>query len=490
MNNSKIVYVKGEDFFLFDGSSLQKTNPSQAKKYPTALLVPPTALFMYSQKVPSSMDDEQVGIKMDIGMYEDGGAEEEHEYTTGIIRNKLPDEDSDLVDLFGITDKQAKAQYGRIVEQTKTIDYLSPSVAMYKCFYNLDSPELTDMYIYLGEEEAFGVIYLNGNYIAHRNIDTLSRISAQCGWDIDTLKAALKTRGLNDEAYDEAQKHALGIVQASFTRNIERIVHTLNHKQGLFKFEGIDRVFLDFEGGAIPGLESVFANYEVPINVINAVRYPNNKNPLLHHDLLAARYLLGVAQGKYPPINLSPFERDLPIYKQPAGHFLGVALATLLVVFGINFAIGWMIDNKNDDINAVKAKITKLQNSTKQNVKIIKSLEEQQKELDKQYKLLEEEDKSLAKAKKAAPMIQAFALKRQEMMDDSLIGLSKNTLGVLAIDQNGSEMIRLHIVTTPSKQPNIANFMDFMAKRGYKRSFTNNINKKDNLYESTVEIIR
>lgn len=490
MNNSKIVYVKGEDFFLFDGSSLQKTNPSQAKKYPVALLVPPTALYMYSQKLPSSLDDEQVSIKMDIGMYEDGGAEEEYEYTTSFIRNKLPNEDNDLVDLFGITDEQANAQYGRIIEQTKIVDYISPSVTMYKCLYTLDSPELTDMYIYLGEEEAFGTIFLNGNYIAHRNIETLSRISAQCGWDLETLKAALKTRGLNDEAYDEAQAHSLSVVQASFSRNIERIVHTLNHKQGLFRFERVDRIFIDFEGSSIPGLESVFENYDVPVKVINTIRYPNNKNPLLHHDLLAAKYLLDVIKGKYPVVNLSPFKRDLPIYKQPAGYLLAVALATLLVIFGINYAIGWMIDSKNEDISAIQTKIQKIQNSTKENIKTIKSLQEQQEELKRQYKLLEEEDKSLAKAKKAAPMIQAFALKRQEMMDDSLIGLSKNALGVLAIDQNGSDMIRLHIVTTPSKQPNIANFMDFMAKRGYNRSFTNNINKKDNLYESTVEIIR
>lgn len=490
MNDSKIVYVKGEDFFLYDGKTLTSCDPSKTKKHPIALLVPPTALYMYSQKLPSTLSDEQIGIKMDIGMYEDGGAEEEHEYTTGFIRNKLPDEDSDLVDLFGITDKQANALYGKIAEQSGSIDYISPSILMYKCLYNLDTPELTDIYLYIGEEEAFGVIFLNGNYIAHRSMESLARISAQSGMDIETLKAALKTKGVNEEAYDENQAHSFSMIKSSFLRNIERIIHTLNHKRGLFKFENIDRVFIDFEGSAIPGLESVFETYGAEVSVINPVRYPNNKDPLLHHDLLAAKYLYGVAQGKYPLVNLTSFKRDLPVYKQPAGHFLAVALATVVAVVLANYAIEWMIDDKNEQISVINTKIKNLQNSTKKNIKTIKSLKEQQEELDKQYQILKDDDTGLSKAKKAAPAIQAFALQRQEMMDDALIGLNKNSLGVLGIDQNGSDMIKLHIVTTPSKQPNIANFMDFMAKRGYKRSFTNKIKKNKNLYESTVEIVR
>lgn len=490
MNTSKIVYVKNDEYFLYDGKNLTPCNASESKKYYTSALASPFSLYVYSQKLPSSLNDEQIGIKMDISMYEDGGAEEEHEYTTDFTRNNLPSEDNDLVDLFGLSDEHAKTLYGHVAEQTKAIDLISPSIAIYKTLYTKETENLTDIYIYLGDEEAYGVLYLNGNFVAHRNLEALTRLSIQCNLDLVSLKNMLKKQGVSESLYKEEQYPVLDTIQNVLSRSVERVAHTVNHKRGLFNFDEIDRIFIDFEGSSIPGFESIFAAYELHVSKVLPIQIPQNQDPKQNHDVICAKYIYDVANGKYKGVNISPFKRQLPLHKKPAGLFILVGLLSALVVFIAFNVLDFFIEQKNDQISQVQIQIKKAAASSKLAINHLKDLNEQYKLLNEQYKNIENEGTSLEKAQKEAPSIVAFAIKRQALIDDSLMGLSQNGLGVTKLDQNGSNSLHLSIVTTPDKQEKIANFIDFMTKRGYIHSKTDQIIKKNGLYESIVEIAR
>lgn len=490
MNSSKIVYIKNEEFFLFDGKTLTPTEAKSAKKHFTALGIDPSALYLYTQKLPSSLDDHQVGIKMDISMYEDGGADEEKEYTTCFIRSPLPMEDNDIVDMFGITDDQADSLYGDIAQKTGAIDLITPSVMAYHSLYDTEDNEYTDIYLYFGHEEAYGAIYSNGKYITHRNLENLARISALCGWELDTLKASLKARGLNEIAYDENEISSLSIIKASIVRSIEKIIHTFNHKKGLFKLKDADRIFIDFEGDGILGLELIFSDYEINIDTVKPVRFKNNNDPLLNHDLIVAKYLFDVANKKHESINISPFKREKPLYKQPAGHLLMIALGAMLMVLVAYYVLSAMVDSKNDEIASIQAQINRTKKSSKKIIEKVKTLRKEKEELSKKYITLEDKSKSLSKSKQAVPFVYSTILQRQQMMDDALMGLSKNSLGATRLEQNGSKMMKIYVIATPNRQEKIANFMDFMSERGYQKTFTNQIDNNDSYFKSIVEIVR
>lgn len=490
MNSSKIVYIKDEKYFLFDGKTLTPTEAKSAKKYFTALCVDPSALYLYSQKLPSTLSDEQVSIKMDIGMYEEGGADEEKEYTTCFIRNQLAAEDNDIVDMFGITDDQAASLYGDIAKETNAIDLISPSVMAYHSVYDNEDLGYTDIFLYFGHEEAYGAIYSNGKYITHRNLENLARISALCGWELDTLKATLKNRGLNEIAYDENEIPALSIAKASIVRSIKKIIHTLNHKKGLFSIKDPNRVFIDFEGDGILGLELIFSNFDVDLDNIKPIKIKSNTDPLLHHDLVIANYLLGVANKKFEDINLSPFKREKPIYKKPAGHLFLAIACSMLLVFCAYYILSLIINSKNEELAGIQAQIDKTKKSSMQIVEKVKALRKTKDELNKEYISLEDKSKSLNKSKQAVPFIYSTIDQRQKMVDDALMGLSKNQLGAQRLEQNGSERMKIHIVADLSKQEKIANFMDFMYERGYQNTFTDKIDGNNTFFKSIVEIVR
>lgn len=489
MDNSKVLYIKNENCFLYDNKKFTKSDFSQSKKYFTALLVPPSALYMYSQKVSSNIEQEQKEVDLDIAMYEEGGADENEDYQTAFITHKLPDGNDDLAELFGITHNESNALYSNLASKVKAIDLIAPSFLIYESLYD-EEVKSTDLYLYFADEEAYGVLYMDGKYKAYRGMDNLAHLSSQCGWDLDTLKAALKTRGINEVAYEEHEMSAVNTIQTNLTRSVERIVHTINHKRGLFGFDNIDRIFIDFEGESILGLETIFHAFEINIDLIEPIKAQNNTDPHLCHDVIAAKYLLGVGKEKYQNVNVSIYERELPLYKKPAGHFLGILLLSILLCVGYVFYLQYELDKKNEELVTINAKIEKLSKSSKLAKMKIKKLNKDKQEVQKELAHLTKQEKSLSQAKDAVPFIKDSSIRRQELIDNALMGLSKNSLGVTKIDQNGSKKLFLHIATTKNKQTNIANFMGFMAKRGYQRSFTKEIQDNNGTYESIVEIVR
>lgn len=491
MDSSKILYIKNEHFALFDGQGFKEVKPTQAKKYTTGLLVPPSALYMYSSKQPSSLDDEQVELQMDIGMHEDGGADDSQDYSIAILKHILPgEESSNLVDLFGITYDQAEALYGGVVKKTKSIDIMTPAFLIYKTLYKEDDTSSTDLFIYFDDEEAYGVLFRDGRYIAYRNIDTLASLSAKTKYDLDTIKALLKTKGAVEENYAPEELDVLTAVQDYLTKAIERIVHTINHKRGLFGLNGVDRIFIDYDGAVIPGLESIFEAFGIEVNSILPLTAPNGQDQHKYHDFLAASYLLDVANGRLKSVNLTPFERELPLYRQPAGSFLITLFLALFLVGAGWYFLQMLIGKEQEKIDTLNSKISQATSR----VNKAKSKEDELKKslntLSVQTKELQEENGQLEQTKGAISLFENSSIQRSQMVDNALMGLSQNQLGVIKIDQNSSKKLSLHIVTTPNKQSNIANFMNFMSQRGYQRSHTKQIYRKDGLYESVVEIIR
>ncbi len=490
MDKSKIIYIKDEKYFLFDGKTFNKAKDKDAKKYYVTSAVNPSALYFHTHKLPSSLDDKSVEIKMDISIYEEGGASEDKDYITSFIRTPLKTEDNDLVDLFGIETNQSDNLYKDIAQKLGAVDIITPSFLCYHSLYQPGHENTTDIYLYFGDEEAYGTIYANGKYISHRSMENLARVSALCGWELDVLKAALKTRGLQQDAYAEEENANLDTIKASIHRSVEKIIYTLNHKKGIFNMSDTYRVFVDFEGDSIIGLEEIFEYYDLHVKSLQPINTQNNNDRSLNHDFLIANYLLGVVNKKYKSINLSPYEREEPFYKQPAGYLFISAFAGILVVVGAYFALSMMIDANKEEMALLDDKIKSASGLSKKFETKIKDLKAKKENLEKYYATLQKQDNNLQKSKKAVPYINSQAMQRQQMIDDALQGLSKNNLGAVFMEQNNSNLLKIEIVTEMGKEEKIANFLNYMSNRGYQKSYTDKIENNNTIYKSVVEIAR
>ncbi len=486
-----MLYIKDEKCFLYDGVKLTKTDLSKAKKHPVALLVPPSALYFHTQKISTSIDYERKQGTMEISMYAEGAADENEEYAKAIVSHSLPDGSNDLVELFGITYSLSEKLYGDIAEQIKAIDVMVPAFFIYESLYEEDAPESTDLYIFLGDEEAYATLYVNGKYKAFRTIENFSNLSSQCGWDLDTLKAALKTRGVVEDSYPPEEHLFLTKIQEGLTKSIEKIINSVNHKRGLFGIDKVDRIFLDFEGAKIPGLENIFAAYEVEVDAIEPVCGSKEEKPSLCHDNIGAKYLHKVLKDKLDCANITPYKRKLPFYKKHVGHlFISMGISFVLFLLYMLF-LQYQLTSEQDEINNINNQISTFTKDIK-NAKI--KTEEVKKinaKLEEELKSLKARKSSLFEANKVLPYIQSVSIKRQEMIDSALEGLDKFSLSIISLEQNRSKELKINIHTDLKKQTNIAEFVNYMAKKGYKKSYTNKIYYDENgTYNSIVEIER
>ena len=490
MDQSVVLYMEDNACWQYDGSTLSKAQPSAIKKMYAGSFVPVHALYMYSTKLASNMTTQQREVQMDISMHEEGGAKIEEVYTTAILSHSLPHSDEDLVDIFGLEESSAKHIYGPLLKKIGVIDYILPPFLMYEATYGdglLASG--TELFLYLGDEEAYGVIYQKGRYVSHRIIDHLAHIALKCGVEVEELKELLKTKGLEESNYSYEQMAIFTTLQEMFAKSIERIIHTLNHKRGLFGLDALSRIVLDFEGASIKGLESFFYAFgieDIPIEPL----YFEGTNPEESHRLLGAKYLLGVAQGQYQAINISPFLRKPPFFKQPAGVVVLVILATLAMSSFYLGSLAYDSMKLQENIDSLKTQIKKIDTKQKEQLKQITLLEEQNLIANN---ALEDRSKNmfaLEQSHDALMLFESAKKQRQNAMDEALRLLDFHKIGVRSVEQNSTKSLRLHVQIPAKNRAKIASFIEGMAKIGYTQSSTERIFQNEIWHESMVEVAR
>jgi cell division protein FtsB len=491
MDNAKVVYITEHTFWLYDGETFAQTDPSAIKKHPCGTLIAPQALYMYSSKLPSNLDAEQRDIQMDINMHEEGGANVEEEYTTATLCHPLVNDTNDLVDLFGLPSSSAEKLYDPLLKKTGVIDYILPSFLIYDAFYDKsDAPKGTELFVYLGDEEAYGVIYHKGHYVAHRVIEHLAHLAAHCDMELEALKALLKSKGVVEENYTPDEMNIFTTAQDILAKSVERIVHTINHKRGLFGLGELERIVLDFEGETIEGLETIFQAFGVEEKTIEPLHAKAQIDPALTHHVLGAAYLLGVAKGRYPAANVSPFLRQPPLLKQPAGKFLTIFLSALLVALLYPAYLMQQTAQMTTQEEALKVELATLQTTQAKQAERLKGLQEDHKQLEEEAKALQQKEARLAQTQDALPVIRASSALRTRMMDEALRLLQRHTIALKELDQEGSKAMKLHVVVETSKRENIAKFIEGMAKLGYQQSRTKKIFQNEQWHESVVEVVR
>ena len=481
MEHPKFLFIEHDRLRTYHNGVFHENGDT---KLPNGAVVPLALLNIHTLKLPDHLSDEELRIQVEIRMFEEGNLNSDEEYTIDFIRHPMATESSFLVEVFALSHTKAQEYFGEAVAKTDSIDRVVPSFMVYASLY----PSLAannDLFLYWGEEEAYAAIYQGGHYIAHRSIETLTTIAVETGVELNRLKFFLQTKGLIEENYTSEELNKYILIQDRIAKNVERIVHTINHKRGLFGLSSIDHCYLDFEGQNIPGLETVFAAYGLA-GIELAPLSHGSTPPEQIHDALCADYLSG-AETEF---NLSPYPRKAPWYARESGKFLGIVGGALLCLLLSSLSVGWMIGSEEERNEALNAQLGTIRQET---ASLSGNLKKEQAELKAQQErssAIKEEILLFKGAEETALLIRDMHTARQQFLIDTTSELGRYRLGAMLVEQNGSKAMSVHVIADDRKRGDIARLMEGLYARGYQNVQTHEIKLDNGMYNSLVKVTR
>ena len=492
MIEDKILYAVGADnIYLFDGETLQSAPPKKTKDHFTAACLSSTPLRSHSFKLPEGTSEEKIEIQSEILMYEEGGLDPETDYKIASLAHTLEMDTSLLIESYALEETYLHETFDKISQKLGHIDCITPAFFSYEALYTFErlDPKI-DLFLYLDDDEAYMVIFKEGKYIAYRSLPTMNELSEKVNTTIEDIRETLATKGLLDENYGRAEFLRMNQMQEHFSKIAERIAHTISHKRGIFGLDHIDRIFIDFDGGEIPGLLNLFDAYgfeEAQKLTLNPFEQVETQN---QHHAIAASYILGVAQGKITPVNLTLFERKPHFLTTHVGRFAAVFVLTVVLAAAYPIYATLHLDELNNEIDTLGQKESVLTAKTAKLTTELKKLKT------KQSELKEQESETLERIKTVDLTVDALAqLKnqqndRQQMMFDVNAAMKKLRLSSSHLEQKGSESLKVHIIAKYDRRDDIAKFMQMLINKGYSNVSTEEIALEKNIYESIIEIQR
>lgn len=488
MPQAKILYIEHDQTRTYNNGILAKSSVADLKELYSGAIVPLALLNTYTLKLPNHLSEEEQKIHVEIQMFEEGKLNNNEEYTIDYIRHDLPTENSYLFEVFALSHAKAADYFSEALAQTKAIDIITPGFMAYESLYDTDAlPKQNDLFIYLGEDESYAAIYREGTYIAHRSGESLTTLAVETGMDVTTFISLLSERGVLEERYPPDEYGKCSLIQDRFAHNVERLVHTINHKRGLFGLTDINHIYLDFQGYTIPGLETIFDAYDIHNVEITPLSRPDNP-PKELHNLLCAQYLSRHIGKK--KVNLSPFSRKDAWYKRESGKFLALTAASLLIALAIPLTLSWILAGKEAHKTMLTDKLTQTEKETAQFSRILSNQNKNFIQHQNEIHALNDEIASIQGTRETSELITQMHLKRQQMMIDVTSELGRYRLGTTLIEQNGSKEMSLQVIAEYQKRSDIAKLMSALYARGYQNVETREIALDNKMYNAVVKVTR
>ena len=486
-----IVYIEYDEAWLFDGESFTPCELSEIKKYQAGTCLPLSSLHIGNFKFLSSLGNTERQIQTEIKMYDEGGLNSEKDYEIASCNHLLEFENSSIVEAFACSHDDLHTIFGDLVKKTKVIDWIVPSFVTYESYYKRhDIEEKTDLFFYLSDTASYAVFFHKGKYIAHRQTLSIEALAKEIGIDSVRCNYMLSNYGLVEENYPVDEKVFFDQLQLVLSKQVEKIAHTINHKRGLFGIEGIDKIFIDFNGKSLEGLDVIFAAFgieDIPIEALVCQKDPN----IPGHRFAKAMYIYLCANGQIDsPLNLSPYERQLEWYKRHSGRLAFTTAAALLLALihpVYYYTQGLALEKK---ISMLEYNIAQMEEKTRVLSQKVKKIELEVKKDEENLRTLSDGNKVYAMTLESLPLLMHSRDIRQKMMYDAINILQRYKLSTVSIDQNGTNDMSIHVIADYTQRASIAKFMQRWMETGYKEARTDQIYLDQNIYESKIRVLR
>ncbi|MEN4046104.1 hypothetical protein [Sulfurimonas sp. NWX367] len=485
MAENAIVLLDNEHTVIYDGQKPVFDTKNKDPELFTAVVVPLKYIHSFSFKIANTISDDELAMKTELKMYKEGGLDVQKEYAVDFIKYELDHEY--LIEAFALSLDDFNHHIANFSYKIDVVDLALPRFLIYEALYKTEEEKKSnDLYIYISDDEAFGAIYQNGRYIGHRVINSLNAISKRTGLELVKLKEYLQEKGFNRDNYGLEETLILDTVIEVFSKDIEKIVYSINHKRGLFGLTGIDTVIIDFEGHTLEGIGDFFSQYGFEPVI----------KPLTHHIQQATpslsvllEYLFGLHQGAdFHQVNLTHLERKKPLSQYTGFRYLIETLITIVVLLGIGIFVSYYLNQQQERITLLEVKAKERKKKIEDLSLRFKKIKKKNDRLLKEKEGLEDKIFVYETTFRVIPMIGQIGIKRQKMMNDILKVLKKYRLSASSIFQKDEKRFEIQLISQSAKRGNISKFMHDLIELGYKNVMTKDITYEDGVYKSKIYI--
>ena len=485
MAENSIVFLDNAHTIVYDGKKAVLDTKIKHSELFSAATIPLKYIHSFSFKISKNVSDDELVLKTELKMYKEGGLDAEKEYSIDFIKYDLGDEY--LIEAFALAKDDFDNYLANFPYKIDVIDFASPRFLAYEALYETKKIEKSnDLYIYISDDEAFGAIYQNGKYIGHRVINSLQAISKRTGLELIKLKEYLSEKGFKRENYTLDDTIILDTIIEVFSKDIEKIVYSINHKRGLFGLSGLDSVFIDFDGHNLEGIEEFFSQYGFEPTIKPLKQQVQELTPSLS---VLLDYIFKLHNGAdFHQINLTLLERKKPLIQYIGFRYILEILVVIVFLLGIGIYVSYYLDTQEDKISDFNRKVKEQKKRVEALTLRMKKIQKKNSSLLKEKKALEDKIFVYETTFRIIPMIGEMSIKRQKMMNDILTVLKRYRLNSSSLMQKDEKSFEIMLISKSNRRSDIAKFMHDLIKMGYRNVTTQDITYENGIYKSKIYI--
>jgi PHD/YefM family antitoxin component YafN of YafNO toxin-antitoxin module len=490
------IDLKEGTAFLLTTKGDIKPSSFKAKKALTAARISYNDIITHSFKLDKKYaNSQELTLAVELKMYEDLALDLQKEYKIFYIEKETEVENIHLIEAFAYEKNELVKKYEDSFKKIKHLDYLAvPTLAFETLYSDPQMPKANDVFIYIGEDEAFLTFYKDGHYISSKKIKSLQEMLKELETknlrpSLEELKEVIRTKGLSKENYTLFEYDMFEYITDYFEAIFSTIKNLSLHNRNIYNFATLDNVYIKFEDGIIPDLPLLAQRYldESKLLPLNLYKEYSEYDFL---DLLCAHYVALHSGKEAAGLNITFYKKHIPFYQTQSGRFMmaaaaGIVLAAIYPVWQ-QYEI-YQLENENeilqDRLEVLEVRSHKLQKRYSGIKKEIAAYKKRQKSLDQKFAHLREIADTLLVLKSAD---EQYATMLAEINDL----LHKYGLRVDKVTQSGEKRLDLELISKENKRDTIALFMQDLMRNGFSKVSSNEITLDDDTYKSIVTVKR
>ena len=492
--NQKIQYINPTDLTLliYDGKHFRDSD-KQEKIY-TVSRVLYEDVVVYSFKIPSGQASDDLSSIVEIKMYEDAGLDVNKSYKITYLVKKLDYDEMCLVESFAVDLETLKETYGNCIKKVKYIDFLALPFFSYTTLYaNKILTPKNDIFVYIGNDEAFISFYKNGSYISTKYMINLKDIvekldSQELHINIEDLNDILLNKGLKEDLYERHESQLFLELETIFSDILTKINNVALHNRSVFGFEKTDRLFFSTKYGRIKGLKDFVLNFgftDVEILDFNLFREKQKSDFL---DKIVCSYGFDKFKENSNKQNVTIFDRPPTFFSTQFGK-LSLWIMLFVAIFAGVYAFFYLdIQNLQEQKNSLERKYQSIQQRAKkykaETRKKIQEIKKTKELMQKQKVIFDNIKQSISKLEKMKNRDNSYV----NFMAKVDLLLQKYQLRTKSIEQIGNRTMIIEVISGYNERDKIAKFLKSLINEGFVNVKTDEIRLDKTRYISKIEI--
>lgn len=451
-------------------------------------------VIVYSFKIPLVQANDDLSSLAEIKMYEDAGLDVNKNYKISYLVKKLDFEEMCLVESFAIDTDVLREQYQKAIKKVKYIDFLALPFFAFTTFYtNKILTSKNDIFVYIGDNEAFLSFYKNGQYISAKSMislnDIVEKLNAQ---DIhvtkEKLSDILKDKGFKEELYAQNESAIFIEIANIFSEVFTKINNVAMHNRSVFGFDQIDRIFFSTRKGRIKGLKEFVLNFgftDTQVLDFNLFREKQDSDFL---DKIVCSYGLDKFKQNSNKQNITIFKRPPSLLETRSGKLILSIVVFVLILSGIYIYFQHESDSLENQksilesrYNSIQKRAKRYKRDTREKTKEIVAIK---KNMEKQNIVFENIKSSIDKLEEMKGHDSSYT---KFLVSVNLL-LQKYQLKTKSIEQIGSKKMTVEVKSDYNNRDKISKFLKSLINKGFVNVKTNEIKLDNDKYISKIEI--